>query len=65
MPRRDDEISTPELERTLKVLAKLVAGKGGEAYAPLFVRVEEELQARRSASDVRARARALLHSAAA
>lgn len=54
------QVSTEDLEHTLRVLARLVSGVGGDAYVPLFVRVEDEIKARRASSDARSRARALL-----
>ncbi|ADJ22983.1 conserved hypothetical protein [Hyphomicrobium denitrificans ATCC 51888] len=60
MTQRGDQVSTQELEQTLRVLAKLVASNGGGDYVPLFVRIEDELKARRASSDARSRARALL-----
>jgi hypothetical protein len=60
MNRPSEHITTQDLERALRVLAKLVAGRDGDLYVPFFVRIEDELKARCASSDVRARARALL-----
>jgi hypothetical protein len=59
MKRTGDQVSTPELEKALRSAAYLVE-KHGEEFIPFFVRLEDELKARRANSDVRARARALL-----
>lgn len=54
------QISTERLERALRVVAGIVAAKGGEVYVPIFERLEKELADRERAQDARARARALL-----
>jgi hypothetical protein len=57
---REEEITTEQLQRALRTLAKLVAGKGGEAYVPFFERIEAELAQRERVRDAKERARALL-----
>lgn len=62
--RSTELYTSAELERTLRILAEIVAGRDGAAYIPLFERVESELAARARANDARARARALLSAVA-
>lgn len=52
-------VSTDRLDRTLRTVARIVAGPGGEKYIALFERLESEMAARERMSDARARARAL------
>lgn len=52
-------ISDARIERALRTVAGIVAGKGGEAYVPIFERLESELFKRQRAQDARARARAM------
>lgn len=53
------QISTERLERALRTLAGIVAGRGGEVYVEAFETLEAEVARRRSQQDARARARAL------
>lgn len=52
-------ISDERLARALRTVAGIVASKGGDAYVPLFERLESEVEKRQRAQDARARARAL------
>jgi hypothetical protein len=54
---QSDTISTARIERALVIVARLVAASGGEAFVPVFERLEAE--GRRRANDARARAAAL------
>lgn len=60
MIERGGHISTARLERALRICARLVAAPGGAVYAPIFERLEREIEARRRQVDAVSRARALL-----
>lgn len=56
-------ITIDEIEWALDALARHMARPGGEVYAPLFERLENELAQRRRAESVMARAKARLAAA--
>jgi len=56
----DEEISTEQLQRALRTLAKIVTAPGGSAYVPFFERVETELAQRERVQGAIERARSLL-----
>jgi hypothetical protein len=48
------------IERALGFIAEIVAGPGGEAYLPIFERLERELAAIDAKADALGRARAIV-----
>lgn len=53
-------ITRARIERALQVVATIVAGPKGEAYLPIFERLERELAAIDAKTDALARARAVI-----
>lgn len=58
--RPDNPISRARIERALHFVAIVVAAPGGEAYLPIFERLERELAALDAKTDALARARSLI-----
>lgn len=56
-------VSTARLRRATRIIARIVAAPGGEIYAELFERLEDEIKARERSSSAQARARAWLNQA--
>lgn len=54
------KITRERVERALRICARLVAAKGGEALIPLFEQLERDLDTVTRQQDTRARALALL-----
>lgn len=52
-------LSTERIERALATAARVVTAPGGEAYVPIFERLEREVADRRRQQDAVARARAI------
>lgn len=63
MARPGQPMTTERIERALRDVAAIVAAPGGEAYVPLFERLERELAERQSRQDAIARARAMVDAA--
>lgn len=52
-------ITAERIERALRAVARIVARPGGEAYIPIFERLERELAERQHQQSAVARARAI------
>ncbi len=62
--KRPDAMNAERIERALRVAARIVARPGGEAYVPIFERLERELAERQRERGAVARARAIAGAAA-
>jgi len=59
---RHEPVSRARIERALQFVATIIAGPDGEAYLPIFERLEHELSAIDAKTDALSRARALVAS---
>lgn len=63
-PAVAQSITRARVERALQIIAAIVTGPEGDAYLPIFERLERELAALDAKSDALARARSIVAASA-